>query len=273
MRPAVIVLMCVIAVIAAWGIYKIVDAYRVAPVEPAPNGLAAQPIDSSPDHVIPPSKAVSMYIPAIDLVAEFEDQPCRVKDGAIDPGTMKEACTFTSESKPYTLPGTNSEDLTVIAGHTGGGVPAVFNDLYDGGADKHLIKEGDLLYVRTENSGSTWIVYRATDLHAPEKTGLPDSEEIWGTGPMPGRLLTISCVQPANPLAASVRNAVVGWQYEGVVDPSGVEVGAGAGGDKAASEVNQAPTQPAGDGDTPPAAPADPAEVVEAPYPEQAPAQ
>ena len=32
---------------------------------------------------------------------------------------------------------------------------------------------------------------------------------------MPGRLLTISCIQPANPLKAAVRNAVVGWQFEG----------------------------------------------------------
>ena len=32
---------------------------------------------------------------------------------------------------------------------------------------------------------------------------------------MPGRFLTISCIQLANPLEPGVRNAVVGWQYEG----------------------------------------------------------
>lgn len=43
---------------------------------------------------------------------------------------------------------------------------------------------------------------------------------------MPGRLLTISCIQPANPLAAAVRNAVVGWQYRGVGEeyPAGAEI-------------------------------------------------
>ena len=34
---------------------------------------------------------------------------------------------------------------------------------------------------------------------------------------MPGRLLTITCIQPANPFQDSVRNAVIGWQYQGVV--------------------------------------------------------
>lgn len=264
-----IVILLVVAVVAA---LSLVNAYRTKPVEPAPSGLAEQPINKAPQQEILPSKALSMYIPSIDLVAGFEDKPCRVKDGAIDPGTMKEACTYTSDKKPYALPGTNAQDITVVAGHTGGGVPAVFNDLYDGTADKHLINEGDLLYVRTENSGNSWIVYKATDLHSPEKEGLPSSEEIWGSGPMPGRLLTISCVQPANPLAASVRNAVVGWQYEGVVDATGIEVGAGAGGDKPASEVEEAPeAPPAGAENVEAPTPVDPADVIEAPYPDEAP--
>ena len=40
---------------------------------------------------------------------------------------------------------------------------------------------------------------------------------------MPGRLLTISCVQPSNLLANSVRNAVVGWQLEGTATDDEVE--------------------------------------------------
>lgn len=106
----------------------------------------------------------------------------------------------------------------VIAGHTGAGVPAVFNDLYDGSADKHQVHIGDELFIRTEESGDLWLVYEATDLHEPEKSGLSQSEEIWGTSATPGRLLTISCIQPANLLQAAVKNAVVGWQYSRVVD-------------------------------------------------------
>ena len=128
---------------------------------------------------------------------------------------MNKACTYTADDRPYSLPGTTAQDIVVIAGHTGAGVPGVFNNLYDGSANEHKVHLGDKLYVRTANSGQNWLIYTATDLHDPDKQGLSDDASIWGDGPMPGRLLTISCIQPANPLEPAVRNAVVGWQYEG----------------------------------------------------------
>ncbi|MCG7240978.1 MULTISPECIES: hypothetical protein [Corynebacterium] len=69
--------------------------------------------------------------------------------------------------------------------------------------------------MRTQNSGQNWLIYTGTDLHDPDKQGLSDDASIWGEGPMPGRFLTISCIQPANPLEPGVRNAVVGRHYEG----------------------------------------------------------
>ncbi|WP_260857830.1 sortase family protein [Corynebacterium singulare] len=178
---------------------------------PQPTEVVAEPAT-----VIEPSPAVEMYIPAIDVRAEFEEGSCRVKDNKINPDSMSKACTYTADDKPYALPGTDSPDIVVIAGHTGAGVPAVFNNLYDGRADEHKASIGDKLYLRTENSGEQWLVYTATDLHDPSKDGLEQDTSIWGEDPMPGRLLTISCIQPANLLAAAVRNAVVGWQFEGV---------------------------------------------------------
>lgn len=183
-----------------------------------PDTPAPQPTEvvTEPAAVIEPSPAVEMYIPTIDVRAEFEEGSCRVKDNRINPDSMNKACTYTAEDKPYSLPGTDSPDIVVIAGHTGAGVPAVFNNLYDGRADEHKAAVGDKLYLRTQNSGEQWLVYTATDLHDPSKEGLEQDESIWGTDAKPGRLLTISCIQPANPLAAAVRNAVVGWQFEGV---------------------------------------------------------
>ncbi|WP_406992222.1 hypothetical protein, partial [Acinetobacter baumannii] len=64
-------------------------------------------------------------------------------------------------------------------------------------------------------SDQNWLIYAATDLHDPDKQGLAGDSSAWGDDATPGRLLTISCIQPANPLEAAVRNAVVGWQYEG----------------------------------------------------------
>lgn len=182
-----------------------------SPTPPPPTEVAAEPAT-----VIEPSPAVEMSIPSIDVRATFEDGSCRVKDDKINPDSMREACTYTAEGKPYALPGTDSPDIVVIAGHTGAGVPAVFNNLYDGRANEHKVSIGDKLYLRTENSGDEWLVYTATDLHDPSKDGLEQDTSIWGEGPMPGRLLTISCIQPANLLAAAVRNAVVGWQFDGV---------------------------------------------------------
>ncbi|MBU5654574.1 sortase [Corynebacterium aurimucosum] len=185
-----------------------------------PETPAPQPTDvvTEPAAVIEPSPAVEMYIPAINVRTEFEEGSCRIKDNKINPDSMNKACTYTAEDKPYSLPGTDAQDIVVIAGHTGAGVPAVFNNLYDGRADEHKASIGDKLYLRTQSSGAQWLVYTATDLHDPSKEGLEQDEDIWGTDAQPGRLLTISCIQPANPLAAAVRNAVVGWQFEGVAE-------------------------------------------------------
>lgn len=189
-------------------------AQREAPVKP-PEGLESNEVIAEQSPPIAPSAAEEMFIPTIDVHADFEDGACRVKDGAIDPATLDKACTYTADDKPYSLPGTSSPDVVVIAGHTGAGVPAVFDNLYDGSADHHRVKIGDKLYLRTADSGDNWLVYAATDLHDPVKEGLSEDSSVWGEGATPGRLLTISCIQPANPLESSVRNAVVGWQFQG----------------------------------------------------------
>ena len=167
---------------------------------------------------------MEMVVPVLGLRAGFEQGDCRVVDGKIDPKSMDKACALTGQDYPYELPGTNAGDIVVVAGHTGAGVDAVFNKLYDGKAERHTVAEGDTLFVRTETSGEDWLKYTATDLHDPDKGALASNTEIWGTGPMPGRLLTISCIQPANLLADSVRNAVVGWQLAGTATDDEVEM-------------------------------------------------
>ena len=209
-----IVLLIVIIVIAVSVVLALTGNDKTADEEKVTTSASPAPLDVT----VNPSRPVEMYIPSIDLRADFEAENCAVTDGAIDPDSMSEACAYTSDDRPYSLPGSNASDIAVIAGHTGAGVPAVFNDLYDGTAGEHQVSIGDELFVRTEESGDLWLVYEATDLHEPEKSGLSQSEEIWGTEATPGRLLTISCIQPPNLLQAAVRNAVVGWQYSRVVD-------------------------------------------------------
>lgn len=125
-------------------------------------------------------------------------------NGAINPDTLDKACTYTADDHPYSLPGTTAQNIVVIAGHTGAGVPAVFTNLYDGSANEHKVHMGDKLYVRTANSGQNWLIYTATDLHDPDKQGLSDDASIWGDGPCPAAYL---------PSAAFSLPTLWSWRY------------------------------------------------------------
>lgn len=170
----------------------------------------------APEH-IEASRPQEMVIPAIDLDAKFDDTDCRVVKGNVDPGGLSKACAYTAPDKPYQLPGTDASDVVVIAGHAAAGVPAVFDKLYNPSQNTHTLKLGDTMYLRTSASGQWWLKYVVTDLHDPMKNALANDPEIWGNAATPGRLLTISCVQPANPFEDSVRNAVIGWHFDSVV--------------------------------------------------------
>ena len=167
----------------------------------------------APPAHIEASRPEEMVVPAIDMKAKFEDRDCRVVKGNVDPGGWGKACAYTAPDKPYQLPGTDAGDIVVIAGHAAAGVPAVFDKLYNPAENAHTLKIGDTMYLRTADSGDWWLKYEVTDLHDPMKDALANVPEIWGNDPTPGRLVTISCVQPANPFEDSVRNAVIGWRF------------------------------------------------------------
>lgn len=135
--------------------------------QPAAEAPVPAPQQEAP--YIANSRPLEMYIPAIGLGAGFEPNDCRAYGGTIDPATLDLACVYTAPDRPYSLPGSYAEDIVVIAGHTGAGVEAVFDKLYDGSADHHTIRQGDVLYLRTETSGEAWLKYVATDFHDPVK--------------------------------------------------------------------------------------------------------
>lgn len=164
------------------------------------------------------SAPLEMSIPVLGLRAGIDPDPCPLTDGALDPAGLATACYYVAEDRPYTLPGSDTADLSVLAGHAAAGRPAVFDDLYDTAGETFTLAEGDELLVRTEASGDSWLVYRATDFHAVGKSSLGGDPEVWGESAMPGRLLTISCIQPRNPFAAATDNVIVGWSFAGVAD-------------------------------------------------------
>ena len=193
------------------------------PAEPEPQPQAETQTQTTAETTVtttqtPPahieaSRPQEMVVPAIDMKAKFEDGDCRVVKGNVDPGGLGKACAYTAPDKPYQLPGTDAGDIVVIAGHAAAGVPAVFDKLYNPAENAHTLKIGDTMYLRTADSGDWWLKYEVTDLHDPMKDALANAPEIWGNDPTPGRLVTISCVQPANPFEDSVRNAVIGWRF------------------------------------------------------------
>lgn len=187
---------------------------EAAPAEPAEPTAPVDVVQEITPKRIEQSRPVTLEVPRIGLRADFEPGDCRVKDGAINPATMDLACAYTAPDRTYQLPGSDAGDVVVTAGHAGAGRPGVFDALYDASRDAHTVQLGDVLYLHTEASGSEWLKYVATDLHDPSKDALSQDLAIWGTGATPGRLLTISCIQPL--LSDAVRNAVVGWQFEGV---------------------------------------------------------
>lgn len=110
----VIILAAITAVVSRGGDYDEASEEAVISTSASPAPL---------DITVKPSRPVEMYIPSIDLRADFEAENCAVTDGAIDPDTMSEACTYTSDDRPYSQPGTDASDIVVIAGHTGASMP------------------------------------------------------------------------------------------------------------------------------------------------------
>lgn len=127
---------------------------------------------------------------------------------------MGVACYYTAPDRPYVLPASDAPDVVVLAGHTWRGGDAAFNVLYDWRSERFGVRSGDELWVRTDASGGARLVYRADAFHTPAKQGgLAQDSAVWGTEPVPGRLLTIGCIQPTNLRQSSSLNAVVAWQF------------------------------------------------------------
>ncbi len=179
---------------------------------------AAVPVSSAPVATIAGARPVQLRVPRLGVTIEVAAKPCPVVKGVLDPdrSRMMVACYYVAPDRPYTLPGTATSDLSVLAGHTWRGGDAAFNALFDWKRQAFTVTLGDELWVRTEASGQSWLVYRAIALHTPRKDALADDPEVWGTAPLPGRLLTIGCVQPTDLSATSSSNAVVAWQFSGV---------------------------------------------------------
>lgn len=168
------------------------------------------------------SMPLEISLPALGITQVVDDDLCPMTAQGIDPPGMMDVCFYTAPDRPFVLPSTDQEDVAVMAGHAGSYTPGIFDDVYDAANDTFAVKEGDELRVRTEASGGKWLVYRATDFHTPSKTDLAADDGVWGSEPTPGRLLLLTCLQPADFSLPALDNAVVGYQFSHVADDNGM---------------------------------------------------
>ncbi|WP_245532924.1 sortase [Corynebacterium ulceribovis] len=211
----VLIVLIVSAMVAmvVYGYFNYYKKWYDVPAVDAPQAQLLEKPAAKPAQPIGESQPMAMHIPKLGITAGFDDAVCPLTDGALNPPTLKTVCYFTAPDRPYTLPSTDSKDVTVVAGHAGAGIPSVLDGLYDNGYTMDL---GDELLIRTADSGDSWLVYKVTDRHSPDKPELGDDKEIWGEDATPGRLLLISCIMPGNPFAQSTQNVVLGFEFSGV---------------------------------------------------------
>lgn len=169
------------------------------------------------------SMPVEISMPGLGLSEPVVDELCPMTAYGVDPVQLMDVCFYTADDKPYVLPSTDQEDVAVLAGHANTQPPAVFDDVYDSVKREFNVKLGDELRVRTEASGSKWLVYKATDFHTPEKVDLAGDDDVWGTEPTPGRLLLLTCLRASTPNEPVLHNAVVGYQFDRVEDDDGMD--------------------------------------------------
>ncbi|WP_018023702.1 class F sortase [Corynebacterium ulceribovis] len=218
----------VLAVLAVLGLIALLvwprgnsdsDNLATAPASSTPSSAPAESTEtttSTSSMKVKPSAGREIVIDKVNLRATVDDGACAMVDGALNPPLMDTACFYTAPDKPYSLPSSEQPDLAVLAGHAGALVPAVFDPLYDMTTFEQYLQVGDELKVRTEESGDKWLVYRATDFHTPMKDELPYMDEVWGADATPGRLVLVTCLQPEDRNQASVRNVVIGFQFDRV---------------------------------------------------------
>ncbi len=167
------------------------------------------------DITIPPSQPLELVVPStrseltIDSRVDPMPTPCR---SVIDPPRDAQRLGGIYSCQDFSLPGTNSHELSVIAGHAGQSIDTVFNKLYQRGIG--LVNQP--VSLRTAASGNHWLIYTVQAVYTPDKKQLPYMAEIWGAPGenTAGRLVLITCDIETN--GSSPRNYVAVLQLKGV---------------------------------------------------------
>jgi hypothetical protein len=159
---------------------------------------------------------VQIYIPNQnrDLVISTSVQPLGGCRSVIDPPRSGPGWGGVFGCSDFAQPGTSSPSLAVLAGHSSRSLDTVFNRLYPQGSGL----EGQMVYLRTEDSGDRWLAYRIDRTYTPDQSQLPYLTAVWGGdgSSTAGRLVLVTCQQTETSVTATA-NYVAVAQYVGVV--------------------------------------------------------
>ena len=186
---------------------------------PTPNPTVSPPV------LIEQSMPEELYVPSLDIKRDVAKAPCPIVNGKIDPAhdDYMRTCAVRGAGLRTELPGTSAPNAAMIVGHTWHAKPtwqasvdsAAFNALYNwdkGDAGEYTLKVGDEVWVRTEASGSRWLVYTVTGFDEPTKT--VGNDNLWGfqEQPVPGQLKLVGCQQKTDGTKAT-NNIVVNAMF------------------------------------------------------------
>jgi len=163
-----------------------------------------------------PSQALQIYVPNAnpDLVISTSVQPLGGCRSIIDPPRSGPGWAGVFGCSDFGQPGTSSPSLAVLAGHSSRAWDTVFNKLYRQGT----ALENQMVYLRTQDSGSHWLSYRVLHTYVPDKGELPYMTAVWGGDgcSTSGRLVLVTC-QQTDTSTESTANYVAVAQFVGVM--------------------------------------------------------
>ena len=163
-----------------------------------------------------PSQALQIYVPNAnpDLVISTSVQPLGGCRSIIDPPRSGPGWAGVFGCSDFGQPGTSSPSLAVLAGHSSRAWDTVFNKLYRQGT----ALENQMVYLRTQDSGSHWLSYRVLHTYVPDKGELPYMTAVWGGdgSSTSGRLVLVTC-QQTDTSTESTANYVAVAQFVGVM--------------------------------------------------------
>ena len=178
--PIFVITALLVAIIVSAFVYVEKEKIDLQPMDEVPT-VPTQIIAEQP--TIKPSRVTQIFVPATEPSYVINNGVTELNScmPQIDPPLDGKGIGSVYECMDFARPGTSSQGLSILAGHSSCRVDTVFNRLNEQG-DTLIGRE---VLLKTETSGNKWLVYQINAAYKPDKNELPYMEEIWGNSETP----------------------------------------------------------------------------------------